>query len=135
MAGAAGGAPGYQQHLAFSCRSEKSEPTIYVHEDFDHHKVLPPSLWPYQEDAQYLLHLVDQHGLLRHGAAARKDRAVNLKYDYLAEIVEGRQLRTIRDRLEENGWLNATTGMLRAKKPSLTASGQRLPGGNFGWNL
>lgn len=78
---------------------------IYVHEKFDHRKVLPRKLWPYREDAAYLLHLVYQHGLLRHGATARKDRTVNLKYDYLTKVTDDRHFCQIRDALEKRGWL------------------------------
>ena len=107
------------------------EPKIYVHEDFDHRKVLPPSLWPYQEDAKYLLHLVYQHGLLRHGAAARKDRSVNLKHDYLAEVVEGRQLRKIRNFLEKGGWLKCDHQYAEGEKSFTYWLGPKAARGQF----
>jgi hypothetical protein len=107
------------------------EPQIYVHEDFDYRKVLPAPLWPYQEDAKYLQHLVYQHGLLRHGAAARRDRAVNLKHDYLVEIVEGRQLRKIRDRLEESGWLKCDNQYAEGQKSFTYWLGPKAARGQF----
>jgi hypothetical protein len=107
------------------------EPQIYVHEDFDHRTVLPPFLWPYEEDAKYLQHLVYQHGLLRHGAAARKDRAVNLKHAYLAEIIEGRQVRHIRDCLEQRGWLKCDHQYAEGQKSFTYWLGPKAARGKF----
>jgi hypothetical protein len=98
---------------------------------FDHRKILPPSLWPYQEDAKYFLHLVYQHGLLRYGAAARMDRSVNLKHDYLAEIINGRQLRNIRECLEKGGWLKCDHQYATGEKSFTYSLGPKAARGQF----
>lgn len=104
---------------------------IYIHEKFDPRKILPRKLWPYQEDAAYLLNLVYQHGLLRHGAAARKDRTVNLKYDYLTKVIDDRHFRAIRTVLEETKWLKCDHESVEGSKSFTYSLGPKACTGHF----
>jgi hypothetical protein len=122
--------PYCQQHLLFfHAGGEMSE--VYVHETFDHRKVLPRSLWPYQEDAKYLLHLVYQHGLLHHGAVARKERVVNLKHDYLTKIIDGRHFSKIRTALEDAKWLRCDHEYVSGDKSFSYSLGPKATKGGF----
>lgn len=104
---------------------------IYVHEKFDHRKALPRKLWLYSEDAAYLLHLVYQHGLLRHGATARKDRTVNLKYDYLTKVIDDRHFCQIRKALEKTGWLKCDHEFEEGSKSFTYSLGPKATSGKF----
>jgi len=120
----------HQQHLCFN-RAGRTMSKIYVHETFDHRKVLPPRLWPYHEDAKYLLHLVYQHGLLHHGAVARKDRSANLKYDYLTKVIDGRHFRQIRQVLEDSDWLRCDHEYIGNQKSFSYSLGSKANKGQF----
>jgi len=117
--------------LSITSTSSLISSNIYVHETFDYRKVLPSSLWPYQEDAKYLLHLIYQHGVLHHGAVARKDRAVNLKYDYLTEVIDGRHFRQIRQALEEAKWLRCDHEHIAGEKSYSYSLGPKASKGKF----
>jgi hypothetical protein len=104
---------------------------VYVHEKFDDRKVLPRRLWPFREDAKYFLHLVYQHGLLHHGAVARKDREVCLKYDYLTKIIDGRQFGKIRDSLEDTNWLRCDHEYISGEKSFSYSLGPKAVRGQF----
>ena len=104
---------------------------IYVHEKFDHRKHLPRELWDYREDAMYLMHLIYQHGHLRYASTSRKDRTVNLMYDYLTKVIDGRRFSAIRAALEEGKWIKCDHKSTVGSKSFTYVLGSKALKGSF----